>query len=66
MVIFVGVFAANKIIARMTILFGCHTAVYKKNRPARRSVFFVAHAKFGLKGGDSLDHAVSWFKGGSH
>ena len=23
----------------MTILFGYHTAVYKKNRPARRSVF---------------------------
>ncbi len=32
-------FGANKIIARMTILFGYHTAVYKKNRPARRSVF---------------------------
>lgn len=32
-------FGANKIIARMTILFGYHTAVYKKNRPVRRSVF---------------------------
>ena len=45
MVIFVVVFAANKIIARMTILFGCHTAVYKKNRPARRSVFFCGSCK---------------------
>lgn len=37
--LFVVFFGANKIIARMTILLGYHTAVYKKNRPARRSVF---------------------------
>ena len=42
----------------MTILFGCHTAVYKKNRPARRSVFFVAHAKFGL---ELTEIRGSWF-----
>ena len=35
-VVFLGV---NEIIARMTIPFGCRTAIYKKNRPARRSVF---------------------------
>ena len=48
MVIFVVFLGVNEIIARMAIPFGCRTAVYKKNRPARRSFFFVAHAKFGL------------------
>ena len=33
----------------MTIPFGCRTAVYKKNRPARRSVFFCGSCKIRAK-----------------
>ena len=34
-------FGANKIIARMTILFGCHTAVYKKKPTCSQVGFFL-------------------------
>ena len=46
---------------------GVH-AVHKRVEPIPKIVFVLKGIDFlpVLKGGDSLNHAVSWFKGGSH